>query len=309
MEGSQGFPGTSTTDEVVMQNDIPHSEERNNDHAVEGSKDSDNESIASGSSDDSEMEPFEDYLPKIELLLNDIGLEGFSVQPLHHGYQYVNCVYALTSPKDEKERYVLRIPNCPIFEDVTADHERCPSILNDAACLSYLADKLPVPRVKAYCATRENALKVPFTVQTMLPGQSLDNVYEDMSQSEKFAIIDQVVELQVKLEAVTFATAGTFSPAPDMPDMSCGFLTPATLSIDMFSQGHEEFVNEPQSLRDRSGPDLKALLLNHLTGWIKWEEANVKAHVSYPFLTFMSRQHLLQERNLYFVVLVYKKKY
>ena len=311
MEGSHNRSGPSTTDEVVMQNDIPNSEEQSNDHVIEKSKDSDTESVASGSSNDSEMEPFEDYLPKIEILLDDIGLHGFSVQPLHHGYQYMNCVYALTSPKDEKERYVLRIPNCPVFEDATADYERCPAILNDAACLNYLADKLPVPRVKAYCATRENALSVPFTVQTMLLGQSLDHVYEDMSQAEKFAIIDQIVELQVKLEAVTFATAGTFIPAPGMPDMMCDFLTPATPSIKMFSQGHEEFVKEPQSLRDRSGPDVKALLVNHLNGWIKWEEANMKVHVSNPFQTFvsplvadrkvcdMSRQQLLSRHTSY----------
>lgn len=278
MEGSKGSEGPSAADEVVMQNGISQSEEQNNDHGIEESKDSDNESVASDSSDDSDMEPFEDYLPKIELLLNDIGLEGFSVQPLHHGYQFMNCVYALTSPKDEGERYVLRIPNCPIFEDPTADDGRCPAILNDAACLGYLADKLPIPRIKAYCATRENALKMPFTVQTMLPGQSLDKVYENMNQSEKFAIIDQIVELQAKLEAVTFATAGTFTPAPGMPDMMRDTTTLAAPSIKMFSQGHEGFVNEPQSLQDRSGADVKALLVNHLHGWIKWEENDLKTH-------------------------------
>ena len=41
-------------------------EGRNNDHVIEGFEDSDNQSVASGRSDDSEMEPFEDCPPKIE---------------------------------------------------------------------------------------------------------------------------------------------------------------------------------------------------------------------------------------------------
>ena len=106
--------------------------------------------------------------------------------------------------------------------------EDAPAILSDAACLGYLADKLPVSRIKAYCATRKNALKVPFIVQTMLAGQSLDNVYENMSQSKKFAIIDQIVELEETFEAVTFATAGNFTPAPDIPDMMRDFPNPAS---------------------------------------------------------------------------------
>ena len=63
-----------------------------------------------------------------------------------------------------------------------------------------------------------------------------------------------------------------------MPEMTRDFPTLAAPSIKMFSQGHEEFVKEAQSLLDRSGHDVMALLVNQLNGWIMWEERDLKAH-------------------------------
>lgn len=132
---------------------------------------SDNESITSVTSDLSEMEPFPEYLPKIEQLVCDIGLAGFSIEALQHGYSFQNCVYALKSFKDDKEQYILRVPVCPNFRETD---QKCVAVENDVAILGFLVDKLPVPRVTAYSATKENPLNAPFTVQTRLAGQSLD---------------------------------------------------------------------------------------------------------------------------------------
>ncbi|KAL8831620.1 MAG: hypothetical protein Q9191_000771 [Dirinaria sp. TL-2023a] len=238
---------------------------------------SDSKSVVSDSSDDSDMEPFTEYLPKIQKLLSEIGLEGFCVEPLQHGYSCQNCVYALKNLEDEKEQYVLRVPNCPDMEVVEAE-ERCTLILNDASLLEFLAGNLPVPRVKAYCATTNNALNAPFTVQTKLPGQSLDHVYGELNYSEKIEIVDQFVELLVKLEAVKFATAGTFTPSCPLPNTMHDFFATAAPSIKMFDGGEKEFVKNPKSVQDRTGPDVKALLVSHLNGFIALEQANVEVH-------------------------------
>jgi len=223
---------------------------------------SDNESIASGCSDDSEMEPFSDYLPKIEQLLSNIGLDGFIAEPLQHGYTFQNCVYALKNPHNDEEQYILRVPICPL--DVNG---KVVAIENDAALLGHLADKLPVPRVKAYSTTNDNALNTAYTVQTRLPGQSLDDFWDDMSHEEKLRIVDQFVELLAKIESVTFATAGTFTASP-LPTIVSDFVTTATPSISTFVQGDEEFVKDPEVLQDRAGPDVKSLLVSHINGWI-----------------------------------------
>lgn len=229
---------------------------------------SDNKSIASVTSDFSEMEPFPEYLPKIEQLLCDIGLAGYFVEPLQHGYSFQNCVYALKCFKDDKEQYILRVPVSPDFRETD---KKCVAIENDVAILGFLVDKLPVPRVKAYSATRENALGAPFTVQTRLPGQSLDQIYGDLDHEDKLEIIDRFVELLAKLESVTFATAGTLTASSPLPAaMRDPFPTAAPVAT-IFNEGDAEFVNQPQVLEDRMGPNLKAFLVSHLNGWIQKE--------------------------------------
>ncbi|KAL6715369.1 hypothetical protein ACLMJK_007635 [Lecanora helva] len=236
----------------------------------------DDDSSACGS-DDSEMESFAEYGPKIELLLEDIGLTGFSVEPLQHGYSYQNCVYALKSLSGD-EGYIMRVPNCP---DLDETGSRCQDILDNVSLLGFLADKLPVPQVKAYSASTKNALGAPFEIQTRLPGQSLDHVYSDMSFEEKALLVDQFVKLLVKLESVTFATAGTFAASSSLPDMANDFTNDTCPSINFFNEGDEEFVKDPRCAADRAGPNLRALLTSHLNGWIQQEMKGDEVHRSF----------------------------
>lgn len=224
------------------------------------------EPCSPGGSDLSEMEPFADYLPKIENLLRDIGLEGFSAEAIQHGYTYINCVYELKSPSDENEQYILRVPVCP--DNNPEGDEKCQSIIDDASLLNYLATDLPVPCVRAYDATRNNALKSPFTVQTRLPGQSLDNIWTDMDHEDKLVIVDQYVELLAKLESIQFTTAGSFKAPSELPDKMNNFFISAPPSISIFDKGPEEIVRDPKTVQDRSGTDVQALLLSHLNTWI-----------------------------------------
>lgn len=229
---------------------------------------SDNESIASVTSDISEMESFPEYLPKIEQLLCGIGLAGFSVEALQHGYSFQNCVYALKSFKDDKEQYILRVP---VFPDFRETDGKCVAIENDVAILGFLVDKLPVPRVKAYSATKGNPLNAPFTVQTRLPGQSLDQIYGDLGHEDKLEIIDRFVELLAKLESITFAAAGTLTASSPLPTTMLDHFPTAAPVATTFNEGDAEFVSQPKVLEDRMGPDLKAFLVSHLDGWIQKE--------------------------------------
>lgn len=224
----------------------------------------------------SEMEPFEEHLPKIEQLLASIGLDGFSVESLQHGYTFQNCVYALKNPLNDKEQYILRVPVLPDEED-----GKCVAIDNDVALLGLLADKLPVPRVKAYSATADNAIEKPYTVQTRLPGQSLDGLWEDMTREDKHQIVDQFVELLATIESITFATAGKFTASP-LPAVVTDFVTTATPTISTFLEGDEDFIKDPQVLLDRAGPHTKALLRSHINGWIPQDIKDGKGEFTTP---------------------------
>ena len=239
---------------------------------------SDNASVASGSSDDSEMEPFEDYLLKIEQLLSDIGLNNFSVEALQHGYTYQNCVYALEAPGISQERYILRVPVCP---DLREKDKMCEAIINEVHLLNHLADKLLIPRVKAYSATPRNALNTPFSIQTRLPGQSLDNVFQTLSYEDKVTVADQFIDLLRKIESVNFSTAGTFTGSTDLPEAMIDYAKTSAPSVTPFTEGDEDFVQNPTCLRDRVGPNVKALLTSHLDGWIVQELKGDEVHQSF----------------------------
>ena len=226
---------------------------------------SDDESIAS---DDSEMEPFSVYLPKIEQLLRDISLEGFTVEPIQHGYDFQNCVYALKSSGIEEEQYILRVP--VFLSSESFDSERYLPMLSNVALLNSLAETLTVPRVKAYSATKDNALEKPFMVQVRLPGQSLDKAWPELTHADKLDIVDRFVELLAKHEATTYATAGGFEAPSGIPSSMNDFATPAAAIpiIKPFDEGDETFLENPQVLRDRAGADVKALVISHLNGFI-----------------------------------------
>ena len=236
--------------------------------SANGADISDNESIASMASDMSEMEPFTEYLPKIERLLCDIGISGFSVEALQHGYSFQNCVYALNSSGNDNEQYILRVPVSPDFQETDG---RCITTENEVALLGFLGDKLPVPRVKAYSSTKDNALNAPFTVQTRMPGQSLDQIYTDLDHQDKLGIVDQFVEVLAKLESVTFAKAGTLTTSYPLPAAMSDPPHTADPSVTVFDDGDAEFVKGPQVLLDRAGPDVKSFLVSHLNGWIQKE--------------------------------------
>lgn len=255
-------------DETAMEENILEANDLQTGLSGKGPYGFGNESITSVASEISEMEPFLQYLPMIERLLFDIGLLGFSVEALQHGYSFQNCVYALKSSEDDKEQYVLRVPVSAEFRETD---EKCVAIESNVAILGFLVDKLPVPRVKAYSATKENALNAPFTVQTRLPGRSLDQIYGELDHKDKLEIVDRFVELLARLESVTFATAGTLTTSSPLPAAMSDFSPTAAPLAAIFDDGDADFVKEPKVLQDPAGPDVRSFLVSQLNGWIQKE--------------------------------------
>ncbi len=249
--------------------------------ACDDPHDSDDQENESVSSADSETAPFEDYKPQIEKLLLGTDLVGCKISVLQHGYDWQNCVYALTSPEDAKERYVIRVP---VLSEIDNDG-RCEEIEKDAALLGFLAGKLPVPSLKTFCSTNDNVLEKPYTIQKRLPGVSLNKIYEDLTYEEKVGIIDQFVELLAKIESINFATAGAFSTSAD-PLPSDSTMDPP---IAFFQEGDETFMQNPTVASDRKGSDLKLLLVSHINGWIQKEAQKDKSYTlaSLKFLLTM----------------------
>ncbi|KAL8914693.1 MAG: hypothetical protein Q9171_000705 [Xanthocarpia ochracea] len=207
---------------------------------------------------DSEIEPFAEYKPRIEELLRSIGLVGFAIEEIQHGYQYQNCVYGLASSNDPSEHYVIRIPVLPDLND----DGKCEAIENDAVLLEYLADKLPVPGVRTYDSTKANFLQKPYSIQSRLSGVSLN----------------QFVDLMAKVESVQFAAAGTFSAFSSRSDSASDATLTAAPAISFFDEGDKEFIQHPHIAYDRSGLDLKLLLVSHIEGWIQKENKREKSY-------------------------------
>ncbi len=256
----------------------------------ENESNSDNESITSAGSEDSVMEPFADYKPKIEQLLRDLGLPGFIVQELQHGGNFQNCVYALTLPTKPDEQYILRVPVSP---DMQKEDGICQNILDDVSLLAYLGGKLPVPRVKAYSATEKNALSTPFTLQSRISGISLDEVYGDLDHDGKLAIADQFIDLVAQTESVEFPSAGNFAASCLMPDSTNDFDATAAPHVSVFDEGDEDYALDPQTVLDRAGTDLKALLKSQINGWIVKERKHTEKYQDGESLTLPCFEKML----------------
>ncbi|KAL8947450.1 MAG: hypothetical protein Q9183_007786, partial [Haloplaca sp. 2 TL-2023] len=122
-------------------------------------EDADAASVASDGSDESVMEAFDDYKAKIEQLLGDIGLSDYDIEVIQHGYNFMNCVYALASTKSA-EQYILRVTHGGFHRESDGKHE---TVEKEIVLLGYLKDKLPVPRIKAYSLTKDNPLEAAYT--------------------------------------------------------------------------------------------------------------------------------------------------
>ena len=234
----------------------------------------DNQSFESDGSNGSFMELFDTYNIKVRQLLASINLRDFSIEVIQHGYHYINCVYGLKSSRDPAERYILRVAIKGAIRESDGRHE---TIENDIAVLGYLRDRLPVPRIMAYSATTDNVLEAAYTVQTRIQGDSLNNVWPGLDWADKYAIVDEFIDLLAKIESITFATAGTLSTPAPLPAKSIDVLNTDDPVVRVFYAFAREPLKDPTMIKDRAGPNVKSLLKSQLDMWIQ-EEIGRDAH-------------------------------
>lgn len=82
-------------------------------------------------------------------------------------------------------------------------------ILDEAAILNLAAESgLPVPKVLAFDTTRDNALGVPYSLHSRLPGTNLESVFYDMTTEEKMEIAAQMADIWASFGKVKFPVSG-----------------------------------------------------------------------------------------------------
>ncbi|KAL8634992.1 MAG: hypothetical protein Q9228_007474, partial [Teloschistes exilis] len=206
------------------------------------------------------MAPFEDYKVRIQRLLNKIGMPDYEAKVIQYDHLRNNFVYALNSPR-AVEQYILRVPARRIYS-------RNKTIENELALLNHLKGKLRVPRIKAYSLNPGNPLGKVYSVQTRIPGQSLNYLWPAMAEQDKYAIIDDVIRLLYSLETVTFPKAGELIAASPAAKATSNHYTKTAPPIVRTFTGP---IAASNGARDRAGPNLKRFLTSSLKGRIQRE--------------------------------------
>lgn len=241
------------------------------------------------------IEPFAEFKIKIEQLLDSIGLRNFAIEEIQHDFYCNNCVYALTSLANPQEQYFLRVAMDQRVLVFDKQHE---PVETDVVVLGYLKDKLPVPHIKAYSTTEDNALGKTYTIQTKIPGDPLDQYWENMDYVDKFVIVDQYLELLVKLESVKFARAGTFAVPSTLPPTSHDVLGSYDGRLLTFNGATAISPKLRNAIENRAGPHVQSLLMSLLDMWIR-EEAKKGEETTKNAITqrFQKLKTMLQEFN------------
>ena len=264
MENSDESPDLLPAEKQISDLNV-NGEETKSDHFNDRSDKQSNMSCNSGGS---EMEPFDSYKTKIDQLLDSIGYKDFAIEPIQYGYGFQNCVYALSSPQDPTEQLILRVAIDGFIGESDGRHE---TLGNDVALLQYLKGRLPVPRIKAYSLTTDNELEAAYTIQTRIPGESLNRLWSSMAYPDKYVIVDEFLKPLSKLESVQFAQAGTFSSPAVLPAKSHDLSRIQDPKICNFRGWSKEAEDGDDTSKDNIGSDIKSLLTQHLNSWIQEE--------------------------------------
>lgn len=158
------------------------------------------------------QEPYSTFSEKVSKLL--IGLfpeskeESLALERLEGG-GYNRAIGATLAGGT---RCIVRIPR---FEAILPDLE------HHTATLAYLLKDpagLPVPKVLAYDSYEgddDNVIDLPYMVETLMPGQPLEEVYRQMNLEEKTQIVLEVAKIMRKFDSIRFNQIGTIRSVPE----------------------------------------------------------------------------------------------
>lgn len=188
-------------------------------------EDTDSAPLGSGSTGRyEEHEPFATIQSKMAPLCQSIGLGvPDEVQRMRGGsFNRVIGIF-FSSSKRHPGSYVLRIPRDPL--GVEADEFE-----NQVAIAHFLEIKLPVPTIHAYDTTTSNAISRQYVLQNRVSGSCLENVYESLSAEERLHIASRVAAMIIRMEHISFPTAGRLMSTSKLPDR-CRNLKDLSISL------------------------------------------------------------------------------
>ena len=153
---------------------------------------------------------------------------------------------------------ILRIP----FDETEFSESN--EIADQVAVLRFLHKHgLRVPQVRTYDMTADNAIGSRYILQTRMPGAPLSDIYDDLSTEEKRQIVDQWVDLLVKIESIKFPMAGRLIAA--VPSKPCPNSNLQGIEIAGF--GTTQFEGDHNAVETKPATSLMELLFGQFEAW------------------------------------------
>ncbi|THX54936.1 hypothetical protein D6D06_05194 [Aureobasidium pullulans] len=187
---------------------------------------------ATGSTIECDHEPFETFRHRVSALSSELGATFEDVEHMRGGsYNRIVSVTLHNPPRGalwvDGTKAIIRIPRVwdgdlskipPALHGSTCKcdahperHESIDDAHSDRSGVSSrmsLNAGIPAPRILAFDLTRDNALGLPFSIQTRLPGIGLIEALKTMSVQEQLWLADELAEIFARLETIQFDSAG-----------------------------------------------------------------------------------------------------
>ena len=166
-------------------------------------------SCSSIQSTDSWVEFKKELVPNIDVLLNELGIQHKNLHYLAEGSWHVVYAFEIINSQDEmKASYIQAVIRIATSEDLD---RACSTTLDHAAILQFVRRHFDnVPTLLTYDATTQNILERPYTVQTRLPGVTLESTWAELDLHAKFEITEQLADFLLKCKSIRFPACGQF---------------------------------------------------------------------------------------------------
>jgi aminoglycoside phosphotransferase (APT) family kinase protein len=198
-------------------------------------------------------EPFETFRAKVKALAPHVGAKFFE-----------DIVPASTAQK-----VVFRVPR--LAQDGDSPNEDIRTQFSILETLNNMG--IQAPRVLAYDCTSDNAIEMPFSLQTRLEGQGLDLVYQSLTIAERLGIASELVRILVAIENVKFQNPDRLCCSAEVSARkTVEDVDNSVLSNYLLVQGFGVGIGSSKSKTNtRTTSSLQELLSTQLDAWLQRE--------------------------------------
>lgn len=213
---------------------------------------------------------------------------GFTIPNSEAATEHLSDILERSKNSIDAEKYVIRIPHTGVTEQDT-------DMRRDIAILRGLADKIVVtiPRVVAFDMATDNLLDAAYTVESRLPGRTLEDlVGNETNEAQNVHIFKQVLRLVENLAAITAPHAGWVAEdfGEGIDDAYCS----SGIPMKMF-----DFPFDVRSLTNLSDRTPLTYMLHLVDLWVAYEHAHHPSEDNFASWTKIKAMfHSLQRHNL-----------